>query len=285
MKLAGVTILYYPDEEFLKRIDSYRPYLNKLIIIDNSDRADPNIFLPLQNEDKICIIQNQENEGIAKRLNEAAKIAINEGYEWLLTMDQDSLFSAGDFNKYLQCIEEYTQKAKVALFAVEYDLRLLKKDVCSFIKVHYTITSGCILNLSVWQQTGGFNELLFIDSVDHEYCFNCIIYGYEIVKFDSIILSHQLGTAADLRSLRNFKKTKRFLHSPFRIYYMVRNYLYVNKKYSATFESDLKKIKKAVFNNIKNNLLYNKKRWIVLKYAIKGVTDFKRKRTGKSNLS
>ncbi len=283
MKLAGVTILYYPDEEFLKRIDSYRPFLNKLIIIDNSDKSNPNIFLTLQNEDRIAIIQNQENDGIAKCLNQAANIALNEGYDWLLTMDQDSSFSGGDFNKYLQCIVQYPQKGKVALFAVEYDLRLLKKDVCSFINVHYTITSGCILNLSVWQQTGGFNELLFIDSVDHDYCFNCIINGYEIVKFNSFLLSHQLGIAAELRSLRNFKKTKRFLHSPFRIYYMVRNYLYVNKKYSATFKSDLKEIKKAVFNSIKNNLLYNEKRWIVLKYAIKGVTDFKHKRMGKLN--
>jgi rhamnosyltransferase len=283
MKLAGLAILYYPDADFLKRLDSYKSYLDKLIIINNSEVVDTILTAKLQSGGNILIIQDGENKGIAKRLNEAAQLAINDDCEWLLTMDQDSFFPDNTVYIYLECIKSFGQKENVALFTVEYDERLLRKEDCSYKKVNKAITSGNIINLDIWQQTKGFDELLFIDHVDHEYCFQCLLQGYDIIKFDSILLQHQLGTVADYRSIKNLKRSSRGLHSPHRIYYIVRNFLYLSKKYSGKFSLDMKEIKKSILISIKNNLLYNNKRLKVLKYLIKGLIDFKKGNMGKLN--
>lgn len=281
MKLAGVTLLYYPDVHFFDRLNSYKAHLDKLIIINNSELADHTLSEKLQSNYNISILHDGENKGIARRLNEAAELALKAGFEWLLTMDQDSFFSERIFEQYLECIKSYEKKQNVALFAVEFDKRLITQKECSYKKVNYVITSGNIINLRVWEQTKGYNESFFIDHVDHDYCFQCVLKGYDIIKFDSILLQHSLGTVAKYHSVKNYKRSSRYLHSPLRIYYMVRNYLYLFDKFSEKFPEDLKKIKKSVLISIKNNLIYNNKRLSVINYLMKALVDFKIKRYGK----
>ncbi|MEJ0107144.1 MAG: glycosyltransferase [Bacteroidota bacterium] len=91
--IAGVVVIYYPEEEeLLKNIKSYLPFVNLLVVIDNTDSGfDSNIGDDLKFLDKsIQYISNKKNEGIGYALNKAASIALQAGYSWLLTMDQDS---------------------------------------------------------------------------------------------------------------------------------------------------------------------------------------------------
>lgn len=278
MNLAGVVILYRPDKKLIERLNTYKSFLNKFIIIDNSEAKTSLQYLQDSN---ILIIHDGENKGIASRLNQAAQIALNEGYDWLLTMDQDSFFSGNDFLEYINCVSDFKDSNKVGIFGVEFDNSKTVTAGCNFLETNYLITSGSIINLKVFVQTNKFDEQLFIDHVDHEYCLQVRLKGFKIIKLTNILLNHSLGSVSFHRSVKNLKKSSRTLHSPIRIYYMVRNYLYLSKKYSKYFKKDLKEIRKNVLISIKNNLLYGKQRLLIFKYIISGIIHFKINKSGR----
>lgn len=280
LKAAGVTILYNPDEKVSENIDSYLSYTDLLIITDNST----SLKIPdkLLHTDNIICLHDGENRGIAERLNQAAAIAIEKGYEWLLTMDQDSYFDTVEIEKYFSYIDKYEDKERVAMFGIEFENKQEEEKVFTE-EVSYLITSGSLVNLKLFETIGGFDEQLFIDEVDLEYCFRAITKDFKIVKLPFIFLDHNLGETGNYRSLKNFKNTQRALHSSLRLYYMVRNFLYVRKKYPNQFVKEDKERKKTLMNRIKNNLLYGNSRLQTLRLINKGFKDFKNGKMGKVN--
>ncbi len=275
MAIAGVLILYHPSIDVIENVQSYLPHIDKLYVADNTEGKMSTIAVRLQGETKVELIYDGNNEGIAKRLNEAAKSAIKEGYNWLLTMDQDSRFEEGAMENYLLCAGSFLYKDSTAMFGVEYENKNINTEQsdCRSLKKNKVITSGSILNLKLFEEVGSFDEKLFIDDVDFDYCYRARMKGFEVIQFPNIFLVHQLGRSAYHRSLKNMQITHRSLHSPKRIFYMVRNYLYVKKKYKNRFPEDIELEKKAVINRIKNNLLYNNKRWKVLLAIVSATKD------------
>ncbi|MER3463640.1 MAG: hypothetical protein C4329_03655, partial [Chitinophagaceae bacterium] len=77
----------------------------------------------------LTYLHDGENRGIAARLNQACKLAIQEGFAWLLTMDQDSFFSDQMLDQYLHCCATYTQLNKVAQFGITYVNKEEHKDL------------------------------------------------------------------------------------------------------------------------------------------------------------
>lgn len=282
MTISGVVILYNPDEDVVQRIQTYLQILHKLYIIDNSEKSSKEMLHSLLNDDRVVYFHDGVNAGIAKRLNQVAKKAIEDGSTWLLTMDQDSYFDKEALDNYIKAVSSYSNQQQVSMFGIEYDERLvLNKKGFSYKQVTHLITSGSLVNLELFPVIGDFDEKLFIDHVDHEYCFRSIVKGYGIIKFDNISLNHSLGLVSQHRSLKNLKLTPRALHTPVRIYYMTRNFLYLNRIHKSSFPEEMVAFRKHLFNRIKNNLVYNKKRHLVLRYIVKGVLDFQAGKMGK----
>lgn len=103
--LAGVVILYDPDDSVVDNIKSYVSYLDILYIIDNSTTSNKNLIEEIHKKFLIQYIPHYENKGIAYSLNEVLNI-INGRYEWLLTMDQDSSFYPGKFPEYASILSQ-----------------------------------------------------------------------------------------------------------------------------------------------------------------------------------
>lgn len=277
--IFGAVILYNPDRNYIDNIFSYLSFVEKLIVIDNSETP---INIPASLIQKnIIIVQEASNTGIAKALNKAANIACTNQARWLLTMDQDSYFTTADINNYKNCFSGF-DKERVAMFGVNY-IKNSQNYNCSYVVTDDIITSGSIVNLTIMQQIGGFDENLFIDEVDSEYCFRAITKGFDTIRFDNIFLNHSLGKISSFRSLKSFKKTPRTLHSPLRIYYMVRNYFYVYEKYKTALPSSFPHLRIALLNHIKNNFLYGKNRWSLIKYVFLGYQHYKKNKMGKLN--
>ena len=78
MHIAGTVILYHPESEVIENINSYLPYIDKLYVADNTENKLSKIAEELNNNDKIQILHDGINEGIAKRLNTAANLAIED---------------------------------------------------------------------------------------------------------------------------------------------------------------------------------------------------------------
>lgn len=60
--LAGMVILYNPDEKFINNILSYIDYVERLYVIDNSENVNINIIDKLKTIDKIDYIYNGGGE-------------------------------------------------------------------------------------------------------------------------------------------------------------------------------------------------------------------------------
>ena len=138
------------------------------------------------------------------------------------------------------------------------------------------ITSGTLLNGQVFLQLKGYNEELFIDEVDNDFCYRAQLEGYELYRCNKIFMNHALGNERDITTIFGTQKKKNF-HSPIRLYYIVRNSLYMGLKYKISFPLSIKKTKKDVLVRIKNNLLYGNQRWSTFKFVLLGFIDFKRK--------
>ncbi|WP_346236493.1 glycosyltransferase family 2 protein [Niabella insulamsoli] len=277
-KIFGVVILYQPSQEVIAHMHSYLPLVDKLIVMDNSEPESAIDLNSLGN--KAVLIADGINKGIAERLNAAAAMAIDEDAEWLLTMDQDSSFDESDRAHYRQCFSGMQGKEKIAMIGVAYEKKVVAAG-CSFDATDMLITSGSLVNLKIHQALGGFDENLFIDEVDFEYCLRANQQGFATVKLKNVHMSHSLGTAFEFRSVKNFKKTSRTLHTPVRLYYMVRNYFYVKSLYHSGPSPSLRIKKKDLLNRIKNHLLYAGAKFKTIRFIIKGFADYKARRMGK----
>ena len=280
MNIAGVVILYHPDLDLLSaNIQTYVSGLKQLYVYDNSETKTPGIEEALfKLHPSIQYKYFNANEGIAKRLNQAVDQATLNQYDFLLTMDQDSSFKDGDFEKYKSSIQS-SNFNKVAQFGVncQPDFTLPKEQPEEALTL---ITSGSILNLALTKNVGPFNEALFIDFVDAEFSYRVIQHGYLNLMLSNIVLNHALGTLVEGRGLGNFKKSMRIIHAPTRVFYIVRNGLYLLFQVKG-LTSFMKKDVVRCIKIIKNDLIYNPQLFSVYKNAFAGIYAFLTNRMGK----
>jgi rhamnosyltransferase len=55
------------------------------------------------------------------------------------------------------------------------------------------MTSGNLIHLTAHKIIGGFNEKLFIDYIDHEYCPRLHINGFSVIRANKAMLFHKVG--------------------------------------------------------------------------------------------
>lgn len=273
-KIYGLVVLYNPNiKEVINNINSYISGLEKLYLIDNSEKTNYDQLKKfLKNKHNIEYTWLGENRGIAKALNVGKNKAIKEGADYFLTMDQDSSFR-NNFEKMINWTLENEKKMKeIAIVSPLHDIKKKKNEKKTIIEEKETVmTSGNILNLKLIEKIGDFNESFFIDEVDHEMCYRIREKGYKIVCLNNIILNHKLG---DLKNYYFFMLTH---HNYIRIYYMIRNKLFMIKK----FPKLKKKYITEVFKNFIKIIFFEKDKIRKVKYFFKGIKDFYRNKTGK----
>lgn len=91
MKLLALVTLYYPPAHITDNLLTYAEDVDGLFVWDNTPGGS-NYQFPESISHKIVRLRQGENTGIGKALNAAAMFALDNGYTYLLTMDQDSAF-------------------------------------------------------------------------------------------------------------------------------------------------------------------------------------------------
>lgn len=283
MRIAALVILYRPDEYVVSNIKTYYDYVGKVIVFDNTE-TEPLLKQELLKLPKIEFYHDYKNEGIAKRLNEGAAMAIKQHFNWVFTMDQDSKFSEEAIKNYLKCFHQFENKEDVDIFGTKHN-RLIKtsSEKCKPTEIHELITSGSLLNLQSYKTIGSFDEALFIDSVDHDYCIRAKLKGFCLIEFSNINLFHEVGKQVYKSSVKTFflLKKKKEIHSPLRCYYMYRNLLYLEKKYKDATGTIMKTVRKIVINQIKACIFYGRDTVKVIRYLFAAYQDFKMMKMGK----
>lgn len=271
MKFASVVTLFYPNETHFENIKYYLPLVDKLYVIDNTPNQSHEKYLP---KSKKIEYYTYNNIGVAKALNLGASFAVKEGYTWLLTMDQDTVFPSSILKEMKRVIEiENTTNIGIVTPWHHTKLNVEKPKE----KIDYpqdVMTSGNLLNLDIWKKIGGFNEDFFIDGIDIEYGLRLKKNGFKIMRLNYLEIEHDLG---DIFYVKGKLCTN---HSGIRRYYMNRNYHYIYDLYKDT---DLE-FCKFLISNYKTMLkviLFEKKKFSKVYGFILGYIHYKKGIKGK----
>lgn len=277
MYLAGIVVLYNPDNDVLENIATYIEELDCLYVFDNTEKPDIKIVTKIKEMPHVQYISFGENKGISYALNHALTLA--KDYKYLLTMDQDSKFYEGMMKRYKNYLESiYSKDNSVAMFSVHYDGLKISTASNEFIDVERAITSGSIVNINIARRIGGFDENLFIDEVDHEFCYRARSKGYRIICITPINMHHNMGKPI---SIGIFGKNYLALnHNPVRKYYMFRNTIYVMKKYPGVRGHCVAEL----FKNFIKTILVEPDKWNRSLFMFRGIKDGFFGKMGKLNV-
>lgn len=236
--VAGVVVLYQPTPNVVDNICSYIKSVKKLFVVDNTENfsTDTKSVVTALNENPLVeYIALPNNPGIARALNIAFQKAVQEGYQWIISLDQDSSFGTDIltiYEKYINSNEK--DLSKIALLSPEYlferkKFKPLKEDKI----VDFTMQSASLFNLSVFEKIGPFREDFFLDCVDYDYFCRARKKGYLIVQCAGALLKHNPGITKRKRIL--FLEYKYGYMSPLRLYYQVRNLLQLSREYRSLY--------------------------------------------------
>ena len=272
--ICGMLSLYSPPESLLTNIATYIDYIDKLFVVDNSPDNNNTICIDLLAQfPHVEIVTSEKNIGIAGALNRCISLAKKENYLWMLTMDQDSYFDKSQASRFFYSLP-MIDKARVAIISPSHEEVGAGIEGCEYQKTDSVMTSGNLLNLSLVEKIGMFDEDLFIDCVDHDYCLRAKLSGLDVFQAKNCSIEHEVGTPYNGSFLWGCIKRRFHIHSPKRMYFIVRNSLYMNKKYRNAFPEYMSIHNKEVFHKISKTLRYGNNRALCLKYIIKGYLDY-----------
>lgn len=160
MKLAGCVILYNPPSDVLDNVASYIDRLDKLFVVDNVNGQTVIEQLKFRYNDKIESIVYEENQRIAKPLNDVLR-KCNGEYTYLLTMDQDSRFLTGCFDIYYTEIMKFDWRNVLMLgvCTVKEGQKINNIDniTCTWSRIYRILTSGSVVDVAKAIEIGGFD--------------------------------------------------------------------------------------------------------------------------------
>lgn len=271
--IAAVVVLYNPGRQVLENVDSIKDQLRAVIVVDNSDKNENLILSELKLRKNVILIQNSGNIGIASALNQAARCAINQGFEFLLTLDQDSRPHPGMIDVLLSCYE-----AGVGMVVPFLLLRpgLEAQGINRNHPVLTAMTSGSLLRLTVYEHAGPFRDEFFIDFVDIEYCLRLQKFGYKVIQAGNARLEHNVGTRIGSGAWLSVTT-----HSPLRKYYKTRNRLQVWKEFGRIYPGYILKDRFRFVLELFRLFLFEPERKAKVCMMWKGLRDYRRGKFGK----
>ena len=279
--IAAVVVLYYPDANVFINVLSYVNQVDLVVLVDNSDVSAGDFLAGFSENKKVLSITNGSNLGIAAALNIGAREAIARGCDMLLTMDQDSRAEPRMVELLQGCLNSAGEQS-VAIVSAFHLTSVTNPPAFSapqYMEMETVWTSGNLLRLSAYQEAGPFNEALFIDFVDHEYCLRLKRMGYRVVQSNRAILHHSIGN-----NLRKIDIASASLivsnHSPLRRYYITRNRFLVTKKYRE-FKRFYWIDRRRFLAEILTIMLFENQRYEKFKMILRGYVDYRLGRLGK----
>jgi rhamnosyltransferase len=261
-RVCAVVVSYNPHLTFLANMAALSPQVNHVVVVDNGSRGEAEEYLrTLEARPGYTVIRNHQNLGIAVALNLGVKYALEEGFDWIATFDQDSQVSDGFIVLMLETYEQAPHPEAIAIIApncVDRDSGCCLKALrAGNGKVLTAMTSGSMMPSRAIQMLGPFDASLFMDYVDIEFCLRARHKGMLIFQSPAI-LSHALGRITHHRILGIVCKTTN--HSAARRYYITRNRLRLLIEYAADWPWAWRESRAILFETAKVALIEDHKR-------------------------
>lgn len=222
-RILAVVVTYFPEEVlFRKNISAFLDEVDEVLIWENTPEGQAKNYRFIANN-KVSYYGDGVNS-ISHALNYAWKYAESKGYDYLLTMDQDSVFENFKLYKEKTILNDSIEEGIwIPLMVTGTEEPKKRKDGEDVKEVFFGITSGMLLKTTTIQKIGGWNEAFTIDGVDCEFSFHAKRVGIKIFCFLNIFLRHQLGEYKKVQLMgRSFELRN---YSPRRYFAIYRNHV------------------------------------------------------------
>ena len=237
-RTCAVIVTYNPDAALSERVRLLACQLAAVIVIDNASELEHSARLQsLSRIANVTVLQNDTNWGLAAALNQGARWAKEQGFEWTLLLDQDSTPLDSMVAELAQISHGLGQEARAALLGSNFVdvnsgrawLNPADHPNRSWVDAKSMTTSGTLIPLSAFDVLGPFRSDLFVDLVDMEFGLRARSQGYRLIISVRPLMLHTVGA----------KRKRRFFwrtvwpshHSAQRRYYMARNLTLLVREY------------------------------------------------------
>lgn len=297
-KTAAIIVGFKPEIEVLQRlISSLADQVHSLILVDNGAAFAALSGMPEQ--DRVHYIDMGGNAGLGAALNAGFAHAITQEAEYVVTFDQDSCASPtliSDLRSALQTVLK-TDPACVAVGPSFHDRRegqekpfpfyrtvngkitssLTSTHASTVISADLLITSGMCVKAAVWKAGLTYDEALFVDFTDTDWCFRATASGHTLYGCQTVKMGHALS---DDTPMKLFGLTF-FRYSPVRRYFYFRNTVAILKR-SSTPGVWRRRLLIGLLIRFAANLIIDREKLRSLAMMIRGLSDGLRNRLGPS---
>lgn len=242
MSVWATMVTFYPERTVVDNVAALLEQVERILIVDNGTTGDCADYVEQAAalSDRIELIRLGENIGVAGALNRAVEWAMDTDCVWLLEMDQDSRVTPHMVDTMLATYDAYPEPGQVAMLCpvprevatgtlIEHEHRGQARRDARWREVLWAITSGSLTKMSVLAEIGLYDEELFIDCVDADYCLRCDQAGFRILEVAGAVLEHRRGQQTRHRIAGKTVYTSN--HSALRRYYIARNRVLMVRRY------------------------------------------------------
>ena len=276
--VSAVVITFSPDSEFPERLTKIASQVARVIVVDNGTTGASLTHLESALDDlkDNSLIRNRQNLGVAAALNQGIRRALEDdaNCKWVVAFDQDSLPADGMIKQMLSVWKSHVDHERLMIAGprkvfVDSTVQTTPTSNQSWLEVDFVITSGSLFSPRAFEVAGYFNEGLFVDYVDVEFCLRLGSRGYQIVEVPSAEILHQIGKLEENVLMgRSVHPTH---HPPLRRYYQFRNAMLLHRQYRKSRRSWYRKNQLLLLKSLILILRYERHRLQSLIQIMKGV--------------
>jgi rhamnosyltransferase len=231
-RVVAVVPTFHPDDRVIERLEALSAQVDSVIVVDDGSSADADSVLADIEGAGFRVVRTGENRGIAAALNTGTRLALDDHADFVVTIDQDSLLPDGYVRACLDVFEGAASATRLGVVTVDsingHPSIPPRHSPEGFGLVGEAIQSGFVISADCLERCGLFDERLFIDCVDTEFCLRIGEMGYRIAIAAGTNLEHELGHQVPLKPFGiqryhdGVPATYEY-HGPYRRYFIVRN--------------------------------------------------------------
>jgi len=270
--ILGLIVSYNGGSTLVATAEAACVQVDQLLIIDNHSQADSiHLIGTLTNSHANIAAQlNTTNIGLAAALNQGIAFAVERGFQYLLTLDQDSVIHPGMVAAlHAVCSSDNTIGIASPWTYFVADGKVSGREPET--KLPYSTdrvwTGGSLSPVDTLLRVGGFPENYFIDYVDYALCYKIRKSGLKVVVVPA---AHMTQRRAALRS-GTFAGRKVFYsnYSAARRYYIARNGLILSWQMRSL--SSLSRHLSLLANETAKVLLFEENKGLKLRMTLLGI--------------
>ncbi len=241
-QVCAIVVSFFPDVVTLRRLfTATLPQVDALVIVDNgTSDATFDGFCTHVGSDKVVILKQSRNIGLAAAFNRGIAWARENGFSHVLLLDQDSEPAQGMVGALIEAFAAASAGRKIAAVGPRFhdaredryapfvrigfpvNRKMFSPGKDGLVDCDFLISSGSLIPLAALDDIGAMDEGLFIDNVDLEWSFRALAKGYALIGVCTTTMHHRLGKS---RRRLPFGLGHIVVHDPIRLYYIMRNRL------------------------------------------------------------